>query len=66
MSPATKARVDAGAALGRKLSEYAHANVLFGRGHCTHAYVEAKLAEYKHALDVVIAAAQAEGCEEGR
>lgn len=61
MHPATKARVDAGAMLGRKLAEYASTIRLLERNHCTQAYVDIKRAEYDSALNLLIAAALAEG-----
>jgi hypothetical protein len=61
MHPATKARVDAGAALGRRMSEYVQAIQLNERKHCSWQYVEIKYAEYKQALDELVFAAQKEG-----
>src|SRR4051812_43869356 len=63
MSSAKLARVNVGATLGRKLSEYALAVRLNATGDCSSAYVEAKLAEYKAALERLLQAAIEEGRE---
>jgi hypothetical protein len=61
MHPATKARVDAGAALGRKLNEYIKTAVLYASGDVSDRYLRCKRAEYDAALELVLGKAIEEG-----
>jgi hypothetical protein len=61
MHPATKARVDAGAALERKLTEYVKTAVLYASGDVSDRYLRCKRAEYDVALELVLGKAIEEG-----
>ena len=56
MSPETKARVDAGAQLGRKLAEYAQAFALHRQNDISERYLRCKRSEYDAALERLIEA----------
>jgi hypothetical protein len=61
MHPLTKARVDAGAGLGRCLAALTEAHCLLAQDEVTGAYVTRKRGEYDQALQRLVEAAQAEG-----
>jgi hypothetical protein len=61
MHPATKARVDAGAALERKLTEYVAASVSNALSGVSDRYLQCKRAEYDAALELVLGKAIEEG-----
>jgi hypothetical protein len=63
MHPLTKARVDAGAQVGRALSEYGEACALHEIGMGTDKLVDFKRAEFNIKLDKLVEAAQREGAE---
>lgn len=61
MSPATKARVDAQAAVGRTIVGYGQAYRSLALGEVTERFVSRKRAELDEALGVLVELAQAEG-----
>lgn len=61
MHPTTKARVDADAALGRKLNECFKAAALYASGDVSDRYLRCKRAEYDAALELLLGKAIEEG-----
>jgi hypothetical protein len=64
MHPATRARVDAHAMLGRRIAAHAEAVRMLGAGEATPAYVARMRGELDQALHTLIERAQAEGAAE--